>query len=179
MAQSTLKYPVLFTFWGIPVTLGRQAWQFVVSKLVFGAILAVLFHLGKGLGELIVITLGYTLIIHSFPILHTVGHVISSKRVQPPMTELRVIPLAIQTRYSADPDQLAPTVHLNRALGGPIMNLVLGALGLIWWASSGSHYAVLFTVGNLFFAFGALLPIPHIDGEVIWREVRRARAARR
>lgn len=175
MAHATLKYPVLFTFWGVPVTRGRQAWLFVASKLAIGAVIAVVFHPGSGLGELTVITLGYTLIIHSIAILHAVGHVISSARVQPPMTELRVIALQIQTRFDADPADLAPVVHITRAVGGPIMNFALGVLGLIWWASSGSHYAVLFTVGNLIFAFGALLPLPLIDGSVIWREVQRLR----
>ncbi len=74
-------------------------------------------------------------------------------------------------------------VHLGRALGGPLLNLIVAGLfyaGLPLLPSGiGYDIAARLVSVNLFFGLGALLPLPSVDGEVIWRELLRPLRKRR
>jgi hypothetical protein len=119
----------------------------------------------------------FVLAVEAATILHAFGHILSGKLVRSAMDELLITTTRDVNLYHGDQDSLPGTTHLARALGGPLFNLgVAGLLGLAvpppaagFWADL---YARLLSV-NLFFGLGGLLPIPSVDGEVIWREVRR------
>jgi Zn-dependent protease len=73
-------------------------------------------------------------------------------------------------------------VHLVRSLGGPVFNLIVaGLLSVLpvgvapgFW----SALVVSLISTNRFFGFGGFLPLPSVDGEVIWRELLRPIRAR-
>ncbi len=104
-------------------------------------------------------------------LLHIIGHIFISKRVLPAMTEARITPILIQTLYANDTDAVPGHVHLIRSLGGPAMTLSLGIGTLLLWHLIGGHPILFFALANFAILGIVLLPLPTVDGEVIWREV--------
>jgi hypothetical protein len=111
-------------------------------------------------------------------LLHEAGHMLSAGLVFGQMKEL----LFTATRpLSLYWDEREPRrgVHLARVLGGPLMSLLLGltSLGMRIAGSfegSGMQFAWgTFCITSLVYGSGSWFPIPTVDGEVIWRELRR------
>jgi hypothetical protein len=168
-------YRPLLTFLGVPWTYDDRSWQFVVPKLVIGIVVAFFFRRDESLLHYVVMGLIYGVLLNLSAALHIVGHIASSKLVAPPMTEARITPRLIQTRYDADPEQVAPRVHLLRSIGGPLMNVLLGGLGLLLWQVTGHPVALFFMLFNWILTVILLLPFATVDGEVIWRELPKLR----
>lgn len=163
---------ILFTLAGVPFTVTSRSWQFVPPKLVIGLLIALLVLPDAPIVIRLAWGFIFGLLLLSVPVLHIFGHVISSKFVSPPMTETRIKPALIQTLFQNDPADIPGTTHLIRSLGGPLMNLLLGIGALFTWNAS-RHPALLFFSGaNFMILFIVLLPLPSVDGEVIWREAR-------
>jgi hypothetical protein len=161
----------LFTLMGIPFTVDRRSWQFVPPKFIIGVVvpfialpdLSLLDRMMTGFlfGGLLILVLA----------LHILGHILSSKLVAPPMTEARITPTLIETRYHDDPRDVPSKVHLARSLGGPIINFVLGGISLIILDDIQNPALAFFAWANLVIGLIVLLPFPSVDGGVIWREV--------
>ena len=164
-------YQPIITFAGIPFTADEQSWQFVPPKLIIGIIVAFItlpdipllnrVLTGLFLGGLLILVLA----------LHIVGHILSSKLVAPPMTEARITPALIETRYHDDPADVTSQVHMVRSLGGPIMNFALGGCSLIILNSTYNPVLAFFAWANLAIGVIVMLPLPSVDGGVIWREL--------
>jgi hypothetical protein len=79
--------------------------------------------------------------------------------------------------YSGDQSRYPGRVHLGRALGGPLLNLVWAALMFACVPLFGSGFladlVASFASTGLFIGTGSFLPLPSLDGWVIWREVLR------
>lgn len=105
---------------------------------------------------------------------HIVGHTLGGKFVGAPMNENLIVENKIWTRYDDNSRELPRRVHLGRALGGPLLSLIIGLIALAAWNFFGGYLlAFLATVNLLVVGFGILLPFPNVDGQVIWRELRR------
>jgi Zn-dependent protease len=106
---------------------------------------------------------------------HAVGHVVSGRLAGAPMDELLITATRIANRYEGDQERYGPRIHLSRALGGPAANLLLAALLAAWLrrrpAGLGRDFAERLLALNLIAGLGALLPLPSVDGAVIWRQV--------
>ncbi len=163
-------------FWGVRVFVTPLTWLFPfiffalrLGLNAFGPPLslasrlndAALFTVAVGLGTLV----------------HALGHILGGKLVGSPMAELLLTATRGVNLYHGDQSALPGRVHLGRALGGPVLNLLVGLafLALTPIAGEGPTQALLSRLAavNLFFGAGAFLPLPSVDGEVIWREVRR------
>ncbi len=109
---------------------------------------------------------------------HEVGHQISARLVGGPMDEVLIAAVRLITLYH-DTVEPPSRVHLGRALGGPIMNLILAAVlfGGVAIAQTPPLRTILMTSAfiSLGYGLGSFLPIPSVDGEVIWRELRKQR----
>jgi len=112
-------------------------------------------------------------------ILHTVGHIITSKLVLPAMSEIRITPEIIQTRFDNDPEQIDPLIHITRSVGGPLMNIFVGCVSIPLAPIIAHHFFTFFIGANFLLAFLLLLPFPYVDGDVIWRELARMRRERK
>jgi hypothetical protein len=79
--------------------------------------------------------------------------------------------------YHGDQSIVPGYVHLVRSLGGPVFNLLIaGILSMLATGTPpgfGSELIASLISTNLFFGFGGFLPLPSVDGEVIWRELLR------
>jgi Zn-dependent protease len=163
----------LFQVFGVPMRVTANSWQFFPPKFVIGLIVSFLALQAEPIEMRIVWGLVYGLLLISSLFLHIMGHIIASKRVQPPMTHLLMTPILIETRYDNDPADLPPRVHLTRTFGGPIMTFALGILGLLLYQLFPHHAVLYFAGANLVLLLVVLLPFPTVDGLVIWREIGR------
>jgi hypothetical protein len=161
---------VLITVLNVPFTVNAQSWQFIPPKLVIGVIVALIAKTGSPLLERAGWGLVYGLLLLTLLCLHIVGHILASKLTSPPMSEAHITPVLIQTLYPDDPGTPGST-HLIRSIGGPVMTLTLGLLSLLAWTQFRNHLLLYFALANFAIAFVVLLPLPTVDGEVIWREV--------
>jgi Zn-dependent protease len=124
----------------------------------------------------------FTIAVEITTILHAFGHILSGKMVNNAMDELLITTTRDVNVYHGDQSRLPGYVHLARSLGGPLFNLLVAGVCIsVSTKFSEGFPADLITslIGtNLFFGLGSFLPIPSVDGEVIWREILRPFRAR-
>lgn len=157
----------LFTLFGVRWTVTPYAWVGVIVEIIFGMIAALV------TGNSLVVGVLWGILIVVSLTLHSIGHILGGLYVGSPMDEVLVTASRQVNIYRNDPPNLPSRVHLGRALGGPLMNIVVGAITLILTALGGGATLLFFAAVNLVWGLGALLPLPSVDGEVIWRELRR------
>lgn len=114
---------------------------------------------------------------------HNLAHAAAAQSTGKNMDALRVawgMPLVIY--YQVDDPQVTPDEHIRRALGGPVINALLLALGLFLRAgtapgSGGREAANTAVLANAFLVGAGMLPMPFLDGGVIlkWGLVKRGR----
>lgn len=106
---------------------------------------------------------------------HAFGHIVSGTLAGSAMDELLMTATRDANLYHGDQGAVRGRTHIARAVGGPVGNLVVAAI----------TFAVLTALGgwgtqpmldriagvNLLFGLGGFLPLPSVDGAVIWREV--------
>lgn len=165
------SYQPIITIAGIPFTADGQSWQFVPSKLIIGIVVAFIALPDLSLLERVLTGLFFGGPLIQVLALYILGHVLSSKLVAPPMTEARITPVLIETRYHDDPEYVAAQVHLVRSLCDPIMNFALGGTSLIILNNHYSPALAFFAWANLVIGAIVLLPFPSVDGGIIWREL--------
>jgi membrane-associated protease RseP (regulator of RpoE activity) len=116
------------------------------------------------------------LVVLAIQLLHELGHIVTARLAGGPMREIRFAAIRPLTLYD-DPPGLPARIHLGRAIGGPAANLAIGLAALPLWlaAAPGAPTFLLgvFTLVSIAFGLISLLPIPSVDGEVIWRSLRR------
>ena len=163
-------------FWGVTllVTPLTRLGPFVFFGLYF---LLNLLNTHLGLADRLFQALLFTIAVEITTILHAFGHILSGKMVHSAMDELLITATRDVNLYHGDQSLIPGHVHLVRSLGGPLFNLLVAglfsALAVVivpgfWSALTASLISI-----NRFFGFGGFLPLPSVDGEVIWRELLR------
>lgn len=163
-------------FWGVNLLLTPITWlgPFVFFGLHF---LLNLLNSRLSLSDRLYQSLFFTIAVEITTVLHALGHIISGKMVHSAMNELLITATRDVNLYHGDQSIVPGYVHLVRSLGGPVFNLIIaGLLSMLavgvapgfWWALLASLIST-----NRFFGFGGFLPLPSVDGEVIWRELLR------
>lgn len=166
----TLPLSPLFHIWGVPVVATPRAWLNVVGIIPPMIIMTIILAPGVGLPERIALTAFWVLLFELTSFTHSIGHIIGGKIAGAPMDRLVVTRSRHVNVYEGDQEQYPPRVHLLRASGGPVANLVLALVaGLMWIVGGYSPSLLLLVLMNLAFGIGAFAPIPSVDGEVIWR----------
>lgn len=114
---------------------------------------------------------------------HAFGHIVSGTLAGSAMDELLITATRDANIYRGDQSAVRGRTHVARAIGGPAANVITAALAYAALAVvGGGVHPWLARIGsvNLLYGLGGLLPIPSVDGEVIWREVWRGiRGARK
>jgi hypothetical protein len=109
---------------------------------------------------------------------HAAGHILGGLLVRSPMDELLFTATRGINLYSGDQARYPGRVHLGRALGGPLLNLLWAAVMFAGLPRFGSGFLAALAASlastSLFIGAGSFLPLPSVDGWVIWREVLRA-----
>jgi Zn-dependent protease len=96
--------------------------------------------------------------------IHTLGHVISAGIAK---SQMHTIDYAIMPRTLYSKEPVPPQTHITRALGGPIISAITAVL-IRCFSKSKIAYGI-----NLFIAVGSLLPLPPVDGGVIYRNLKK------
>ncbi|MEO8082560.1 MAG: hypothetical protein ABI780_01925 [Ardenticatenales bacterium] len=110
---------------------------------------------------------------------HGFGHIVSGTLAGSAMDELLFTATRDANIYRGDQSGIRGRTHVARAIGGPAANLIVAALAYaVMAAVGGGGHPWLARIGsvNLLFGLGGLLPVPSVDGEVIWRVAWRGRA---
>jgi hypothetical protein len=162
--------------WGIRVSVTPVTWLFPFIFLALGLALNVV-RPYAGLADRFAEAGLLTLAVAVGTLVHALGHILGGLLVHNPMDELLLTATRGVNLYPGDQSKLPSAVHLGRSLGGPVLNLIAGALllALARLTADSSLAALLDRIAstNLYIGFGAFLPLPSIDGQVIWREVGR------
>jgi hypothetical protein len=124
----------------------------------------------------------FTIAVEITTVLHAFGHILSGRIVHSAMDELLITATRDVNLYHGDQHLIPRHVHLVRSLGGPVLNLLVAGFLLLsaplinpgFWSDLLDS---LFST-NLFFGFGGFVPLPSVDGEVIWRELLRPVSSR-
>lgn len=120
-----------------------------------------------------------TLLHWTFELIHSLGHAYAAKLTGYPMIGIAFGALAIfaLTRYPKDEPELSPSIHIRRALGGPIIS---GLLSIIFylllplWRGNWFWIGMFAIVENLFvYTLQIFLPLGFNDGSTILRNLRR------
>jgi len=165
----------LGTIGGVKITARPSA---IIASIALWAIATevatAFFHasLAAGIVQGMIVTLLHWL----SDLLHQAGHAIAARSTGYPMTGLRLWYLLSSGLYPLDEPELPARTHVRRALGGPIMSLIVTVIaGVIAWlmGSAGSPYtwiAVFAFLDNLLiFTLGAFLPLGFTDGSTLLR----------
>ena len=108
-------------------------------------------------------------------LVHQLGHAVTARGTGHPMAGIEFGQFALFARsiYPADEPDLPASVHIRRALGGPVASLALGAAAgltaLLLPAHGPAWWAALYTaaVSTLVMGLGALLPLGFTDGSTL------------
>ncbi len=169
----TVRHIPLGKFWGIPVSITPIIWLSPFLFLALGMLQNS--SASKNFPVIFYFALVYLIGVEITTLFHQFGHILGGKLVGSPMDELLLTATRGVNIYHGDQSRLPSYVHLGRALGGPIFNLlVAGVLYLMLpLVERGFVFDLLVSLAatNLFFGVGSFLPLPSIDGWVIWREV--------
>jgi len=168
-------------FWGVRLLVTPITW---LSPFVFFGLhfLVNLLNSNLSLTDRLYQSLLFTIAVEITTVLHAFGHIISGKMVNSAMDELLITATRDVNLYHGDQSVIPGHVHLIRSLGGPVFNLMVAGL-LSAFAPNvtpGFWSALVASLisTNRFFGFGGFLPLPSVDGEVIWREVLRPISSR-
>lgn len=163
-------------FWGVNLLVTPITWlgPFVFFGLHF---ILNLLRADQSITERLYQALLFTIAVEITTVLHAFGHILSGKIVRNAMDELLITTTRDVNLYHGDQSLIPGHVHLVRSLGGPVFNLLVAGLCLMLppFISPGFWSDLLASLisTNLFFGFGGFLPLPSVDGEVIWRELLR------
>ncbi|MBI2330995.1 MAG: hypothetical protein HYU84_02270 [Chloroflexi bacterium] len=161
-------------FWNVSLLITPWTWlgPFVFFGLHF---LLNLLDTRLALNERLFHSIYFVLAVEVTTALHAFGHILSGKLIHSAMDELLITATRDVNVYHGDQSQIPGYVHLIRSLGGPIFNIIVGifCIFIAKWIPSGFWTGVNTSMisTNFFFGLGGLLPIPSVDGEVIWREI--------
>jgi hypothetical protein len=114
-------------FWGVEITITSLVW---LGPFLFFALHFVLnlINLELSLNQRLSQSFYFAIAIEITTAIHALGHIISGKIVKSPMDELLITALRDVNRYHGDQSQIKSTTHLGRALGGPVINIIVGLI---------------------------------------------------
>lgn len=164
-------------FWNVTLLITPFTWlgPFIFFGLHF---LLNLINSQPGLTERLYQAMIFTIAVEITTVLHALGHILSGKIVHSAMDELLIASTRDVNLYHGDQSLVPGHIHLVRSLGGPIFNLLIAGVCYAFtpMIAHGFWSALVASIisTNLFFGIGSFLPIPSVDGKVIWREILRS-----
>ena len=163
-------------FWDVTLLVTPFTWLGPVFFFVAHFVLN-LFKDQPGMADRLYQSMLFTIAVEFTTILHAFGHILSGKIVNSAMDELLITTTRDVNLYHGNQSVLPGYVHLARSLGGPLFNLLVAGVCIYFSTKFSQGFAsdlLASLIGtNLFFGIGSFVPIPSVDGEVIWREILR------
>lgn len=159
----------LFTLMGLKVTITAQVLILYVALAVGLALLGLL--IGLTLVEAIIGGLIAALLHYAVGLVHHIGHAIAARRTGYPMSGIHFWGLLATSIYPRDEPDLPGSVHVRRALGGPVLSgiltVVLAVLAaLVRPPDNLFDWLIVFALTDnvLTYTIGPLIPLRSILG---------------
>jgi hypothetical protein len=158
----------LFRFFGAQWQATRWGWLSVAWWITLGCAVAFAARLrGTGSGWL-VDGLAWGAVLMLSNVLHSLGHVLAGRVVESPVRAVLTTSTRDVIVYERPGEAESPRRRVGRAMGGPAANLAAGcALLLAGWLAHAS-WARVAGVMNVVVGMWTLMPVPSLDGWVIW-----------
>jgi hypothetical protein len=170
----TVRHISIGEFWDIEISVTPITWLSPIVFFALGAIPGIL-EPRMNLTQTFYHTGVFVIGVEISTLTHALGHILGGKLVGSPMDELLLTATRGVNIYHGDQDTIPGFVHVGRAAGGPILNLLIYAvmMQLLHYSGAGFRSDVLAAIAStsLFMGAGGFLPLPSVDGQVIWREV--------
>jgi hypothetical protein len=175
MRKNTFR---LGTIYGLKIMATRNVplWALVLALILF-AIARLGFKL-NGL-EAAIIAIAATFLHYFFELVHNLGHAWAARRSGYPMSGLLYWTVLGRSLYPRDEPELPTRIHVQRALGGPLLSLVATLIcGLIFFISDPQNRLIWLLAGFAFlnnllvYTLGALTPLGFTDGSTLLRAIR-------
>jgi hypothetical protein len=161
----------LFSAAGVDCSVTRRAWLSGPFFLAFGMLLA--FFQQPRMPSTVILPNGaiYGLVLFLSNMLHSAGHVIAGRVLGAPHGSV-IITAAFHINYHrCEPGICSKWTHIGRSSGGPLANLLLGCVALGLSSAFEWVWLDIAAKANLIIGIWLLLPIPSLDGWVIWGEL--------
>ena len=156
---------------GVGCFLTPYAWLSVPFFLLIGILAALMQSEDRQAGAFLPLGAGYGLILFGSNLLHSIGHILAGKIVGAPNGGLIITSTFHVNYHRCDPAVCSRWIHIGRSLGGPLANLALAAIAMVLHAQAGGAWSDFLAKANLIVGIWLLLPLPAIDGWVIWGEL--------
>lgn len=170
----TVRHILVGKFWGIKLSVTPITWLSPIVFFALGVILGT-FESRMNLTQTLYHTGVFVIGVEISTLIHALGHILGGKLVRSPMDELLLTATRGVNIYHGDQDAIPGFVHIGRAMGGPILNLLIYGvmMQLLHYSGVGFRSDLLAAIAStsLFMGAGGFLPLPSVDGQVIWREV--------
>jgi hypothetical protein len=165
------NYKKLFRLFGIDWYMTSIGWLCLPLFYAAGVLIAYFYHTGEPVGALLFNGLIYGLLLILINTFHTIGHIFSGRITRAPMTSVIVTATRQLNWYDEDPNSVGKGVHIMRSLGGPLMNILTGLIAYGIDRLIPNMALSFFASTTILIGIVALLPIPSVDGWVIWGEI--------
>ena len=170
----------VFTLYGLPVSVGPGFLP--GTGLTIAALAALgLLAFGFGLPSALAGAIAATALMWLSELAHQLGHAIAARATGHPMLAIslgRYLVLGTSI-YPEHEGELAPAIHIRRAVGGPIASLIVAGIALPFALAlrpgGGVPFAVaafVFLLNFVAYALQIALPLKFNDGAVIWKYLR-------
>jgi Zn-dependent protease len=161
----------LFTFLGTE----WQATPYASLSLPFWCLLGILTALvgerGTSAEEDLLIGLGYGVLLAVANAIHSLGHVFASKLVGAPIDAILITATRNINLHLKDQSGYSRVLHISRSLGGPLLNIAAGLISFGIAKLAGGGWLEVFALSNVVIGIFTLIPLPSLDGWVIWGEL--------
>jgi len=164
--RSVKKYHLCMLF-GVNWIVTRYAFLSIPFYLMLGLVIEILIGDKNLLLTRFMYGSVYGMLIFLLVTLHTIGHIISSKIVGAPMSD-NILTSTFQVNKYDDQKSFNRSIHVGRALGGPILNLSLGILAWLFHHIYPNPWVKFLSISSIVVGLYTLLPLSSLDGEVLW-----------
>lgn len=161
----------LFTFAGVEVMATSRAWMSPLSFCLLGFTIAIAGHQGETLASELLHGIAFGVMLSVCNLVHSLGHILSGKLTRGLMDILLLTATRDVTLYTSDQSRHSKWTFIGRSLGGPVFNVIIALAGFGLWKVTGTGWVLMFAGFNLAIGIWTLVPIPSMDGWVIWGEL--------
>jgi hypothetical protein len=169
----------LFTLLGVDWLATPYAWLSPCFFCALGIVMAFISEPSRTLAIRILTGVVYGIMLYICNEAHSVGHVLAGRIVGVPMNANLLTATRDVNLYYGPRRAVPGRTRIGRSLGGPAANLFVGLLFLGLWALLRVEWLLLFAYCNVGIGVFAFMPIPTVDGWVIWSELIKGSVSRR
>jgi membrane-associated protease RseP (regulator of RpoE activity) len=168
--QITARYR-LFQVSGVSWSATRYAWLSPGSWVGLGLATAVASRAYSGLFGVALAGIGYGAVLFAANVIHSLGHVVAGRIAGAGVETVLLTSTRDVIIYGQPGAAAPPRRRLIRALGGPVASLAAGCILMLVGHLAAAPGLRMAGIVNVAVSFWTLMPIPSLDGWVIWRDL--------